>query len=188
MKRPFVLFLIFIIRITSGGIAAQEADDVPYLSDEDIAAIEMILPEDIPEEIQEVVNESRYEPETGRQEQEVRIEQNEMSRLNASLPIYHLLIVDRRRCPAYADIGGIRNSLVLYKFKHNANGYLIVVYRSPTDGPVFPRLPVNSRILVDLATARPKTLSEYIDSSAFRVFVSNRAIPAEIQSILEAEQ
>ena len=175
MKKYFALFSVCIISMINNSIFAQNEDDVPYLSDEDIAAIEMVLPEDIPEEIQEVVNKSR-------------IEQNEMSRLSASLPIYHLLIVDRRRCPANADIGGISNNFVLYKFKHNANGYLIVVYRSPTDGPVFPQLPVNSRILVDLATARPKTLSEYIDSSAFRVFVSNRAILADIQSVLEAGQ
>jgi hypothetical protein len=179
MQKPFVLFLTGIIILITGSVFAQEEDNVPYLSDDDIAAIELVLPEDIPEEIQQVV---RTEPAPV---SEPIPGQNEMSRLNTFLPIYHLLIVDRRRCPANGDIGGISPHLVLYNFKHHTNGYLIVVYQSPAEGPVFPQLPENSRILVDLATARPKTLIEYIDSSAFRVFVTNRDITADIRWVLE---
>ena len=68
----------------------QEEEDIPYLSDDDIAAIELVLPEDIPEESES--------PEEIAAEVEQEERENEMPRLKTSQTIYHLLILDRTYC------------------------------------------------------------------------------------------
>ena len=194
MKKPFVLFWIFITAVISSGIFAQDEDEVPYLSDDDIAAMEMVLPDDIPDNLQEAVTESRAVPEKNEKAKEIEvkkiteneIEKNEISRLNTLQTVYHLLILDRTYCHANADIGGLDDIAIPYKFKHRTNGYLIAVYKSPQEGPVFPQLPDNSRILVDLATARKSTILEYINSNAFRRFVTSRKIISEIKETIES--
>ena len=194
MKKPFVLFWIFITAVISSGIFAQDEDEVPYLSDDDIAAMEMVLPDDIPDNLQEAVTESRAEAEKNEKAKEIEvkkiteneIEKNEISRLNTLQTVYHLLILDRTYCHANADIGGLDDIAIPYKFKHRTNGYLIAVYKSPQEGPVFPQLPDNSRILVDLATARKSTILEYINSNAFRRFVTSRKIISEIKETIES--
>jgi hypothetical protein len=178
MKKPFVFFSLFIITMISSGIFAQDEDDIPYLSDDDIAAMEMVLPDDIPDNLQKAVTESRAEAEKS------KAERNEIARLNTSQTVYHLLILDRTYCQANSDIGGLADIAIPYKFKHRTNGYLIAVYKSPKEGPVFPQLPDNSRILADLATARKSTILEYINSSAFRRFVTSRKIISEIQETI----
>jgi hypothetical protein len=178
MRKGFMLFTILVVILGNNIIFAQENDDVPYLSDDDIAAIELVLPEDIPDNVTEGSKEVVAEGEkTG--------EANEMSRLNTSQSIYHLLILDRTYCSLNSDIGDINSIEVLYKFKHGTNGYLIAIYISPKEGPVFPQLPDKSRILVDLITARKSTIKEYINSSSFRRFVTSRRILLQIQKILK---
>jgi hypothetical protein len=162
----------------SNNIIFAQDDDLPYLSDDDIAAIEIVLPDDIPDILQESVQEVVVE-------ENVNIERNEISRLNSSQTIYHLLILDRTYCPLNADIGDINSIRVLYKFRHGTNGYLIAIYISPKEGPVFPQLPDKSRILVDLITVRKNTIKEYINSSSFRRFVTSRRILLQIQKVLE---
>jgi hypothetical protein len=174
MKRLFCFAVFLVMLIGNSTIFAQEDDDFPYLSDEDIAAIELVLPEDIP----------GIPAENAKEASDKGTEINEMSRLNTSRSIYHLLILDRTRSPANSDIGGTNNISVLYKFKHRTNGYLIALYKSSKEGPVFPILPKGSIILVDLVTARKNTITEYINSSAFRKFVTSRRILSQIQSVL----
>jgi hypothetical protein len=169
-----LIAILAVLLLSSTIIFAQEDDDVPYLSDDDIAAIELALPEDIPANI------PAESPKT--------VEKNEMSRLNASQTLYHLLILDRRYCPSNSDIGGINNNQILYKFKHGTKGYLIALYKSPKEGPVFPLLPARSRILVDLTTARKETITEYINSSAFRVFVTSRIILSQMQDVIKSDR
>ena len=168
MKNVFRWSAILIIILGSNTMFAQD-DDVPYLSDEDIAAIEMILPDDIPAVLQGSEREA---------------EANEISRLNASQTIYHLLILERTHCSSNSDITDINSREILYKFKHGTNGYLIAIYRSSQGGPVFPHFPDRSRILVNLMTARKNTMKEYIDSSAFRRFVTSRRIILQMQEVL----
>jgi hypothetical protein len=177
LKRAFLFLTILTLIFCNSAIFAQEDEDVPYLSDDDIAAIEVVLPEDTPdnaiESSLEVADEEKYAGEA-----------NEMSSLNTERPLYHLLILDRRRCPLNSDISDINSITVLYKFKHGANGYLIAIYMSSREGPVFPQLPDNSRVLVDLVTTRKSTLKEYVNSSAFRSFVTSRRITSQMQRIL----
>jgi hypothetical protein len=177
MKKTFGLITVLtLLALDSAIIFAQEdqGDDVPYLSEDDIAAVEITLTEDIPADIlTESPRELAAEPEQKERE-------NEMPRLNTSHSLYHLLILDRKYCPPNSDISGINTNLILYTFKHGKNGYLIAVYKSPIEGPVFPLFPNRSRILVDLVTARKKTITEYINSSAFRVFVTNRKIVSQM--------
>jgi hypothetical protein len=80
-----------------GRVFAQEDDDIPYLSDEDIASIEISLPDDIPENLSKNIQDVVVEEERSG-------EANEISRLNISQPIYHLLILDRRNSPFNSDI------------------------------------------------------------------------------------
>ncbi|MDR3200890.1 MAG: hypothetical protein LBT68_05470 [Spirochaetales bacterium] len=172
MKR-FGAILIFLVIVSGHHPAfAQEDDDVPYLSDEDIAAIEMVLPDDVPEPV-------RLSAELEKT--------NEKSRLNVRQPLYHLLILDRSRCARDSDIGGTASGSLLYKLKHKRNGYLIAIYMAPKDGPVFPVLPANSRIILDLMTNRPNTIKEYVNSSAFRKFVTSRTILAQIRNVFRTK-
>jgi hypothetical protein len=180
MKRIFCFIVFLITLIGDGIIFAQENDDFPYLSDEDIAAIELILPEDIPGISAENTKKLEDNAEKGN-------ETNEMSRLNTSRSIYHLLILDRTKCPANSDIGDTGNVSILYKFKHRTNGYLIALYKSSTEGPVFPILPKGSLILVDLVTVRKNTITEYINSSAFKKFVTSRRILSQMRNILKTD-
>jgi hypothetical protein len=177
MKIVFSFFAIFVIILGNGMVFAQD-DDVPYLSDDDIAAIEIVLPDDIPDILQESVQGAAAE-------EKVNSERNEISRLNSSRTIYHLLILDRTYCSLNADMGDTNGIKVLYKYKHGTNGYLIALYTSPNEGPVFPQLPDKSHVLVDLITVRKNTIKEYINSSSFRRFVTSRRILSQIQKALE---
>jgi hypothetical protein len=177
MKKVFLVSMIIGIMLNGNMVFAQE-DDVPYLSDEDIEAIEASLPEDVPANLQKDVNAVADDQ---------AATENEISRLNVSRPIYHLLILDRTYCPLNSDIGGINSKNVLYKYKHGANGYLIAIYKSPQEGPVFPQLPNKSRVFLNLTTERKKTIKEYINSSAVRSFVTSRRILSELQKVIDSD-
>ena len=169
MKKAVVLFLICIFT-GYGIIFAQDDGHVPFLSESDIIAIETVLPEDttfILEESPPVLAGAA----------------NEMPRLNTSQPVYHLLVLDRIYSPD-SDIGDVDTMQILYKYRHGSNGYLIALYVSPVDGPVFPQLPSGSRIILNLSTTYPAAIREYIDSNAFRRFVANRTILAQLQEAL----
>jgi hypothetical protein len=148
-------------------------DDIPFLYEADIVALETVLPEDSSFKYKE---DPALSAGVGKAE-------NEMPRLNASQPIYHLLVIDRVKCPNsdISDVGGIK---VLYKYKHGRNGYLIALYVSPANGPVFPRLPSKSRIILNLSSARPNTILEYVNSNAFKRFVTRRATIRQLQAEL----
>jgi hypothetical protein len=211
LKKFCALGLFFCV--FSGGVflAAQEEENLPYLSDEDIAALEINYPggagaapggEPEPAEISgdpgsaEVHAEAPAEVpppapvRTVAAERETKAEaprepeKNEISRLNSSLPLYHLLILDRAGSRYNADIGGTEKLSVAYKLKHGRNGYLIAIYKSSPEGPVFPVLPPGSRVLVDLVSTRRGSLRDYVDSAAFRRFVSSRWITAQIREVL----
>jgi len=177
--KPIRLASIIMLAILSSNVIFAQEDDVPYLSDEDIIAIEMVLPDDVPAVLQE------KPAETAAVTNETIKDNNEISRINASQRIYHLLILDRKSCALNADISDIKNMEVLYKFRHGTNGYLIAIYMSPQEGPVFPKLPDRSRIIVNLMTARINTIKEYVDSVAFKRFVKNTIITSQIKAVLE---
>jgi len=178
MKKTFVCVIALLIIVINNNILfADDDDNIPYLSDADIAAIEMVLSDDIPENLQERTRVAAVEV-------NVNNDQNEISRLNTSQTIYHLLILDRTYCSLNSDIGDLDGIRILYKFLHGSNGYLIAVYASPREGPIFPQLPDRSVILVELMTARINTIREYINSSAFRRFVTNRRVLSTIQGAL----
>jgi hypothetical protein len=133
----------------------------------------MVLPDDVPEPVRAAV------------ELEAETRANEISRLNFQ-PLYHLIILDRSRCALNSDIGGIDAGSFLYKLQHEGNGYLIAIYLIPNEGPVFPVLPDNSRIALDLITPGLDTIEEYVNSSLFGKFVTNRAILADIRYALRS--
>ena len=173
MKKAIYLFLGLVFILSSNVVAQATYDDnTPYLDDDDIAAIEIFLPEDTPEGQGALVAEGSPDATS-----------NEMRRLNTSQTLYHLLVLDRMRNPS-SDISGTENMQVLYKYRHGRNGYIIAVYASSTQGPVFPIMPANSRILVDMVTTRKATLREYVNSTAFEKFVTNRRIISAIQRAL----
>ena len=177
MKKTFLCVIVILFIVLYNNILFADDDDVPYLSDADIAAIEMVLSDDIPENLQEHAKEVATEVNTN-------TAQNEISRLNTSQTIYHLLILDRIYCAPNSDITDLDGIRILYKYKHGSDGYLIAIYTSPLEGPIFPQLPDRSRILVELMTVRINTIKEYINSSAFRRFVTSQRILSQIQEAL----
>jgi len=178
MKKVVVLLSICFIFTGYNILFAQDDDDDDnifvdnsYLSESDIIALKTILAEDSSFVYKE--DPSSAGGKTA----------NERPRLNTPLPIYHLLVLDRVRCPN-SDISNLGSIKVLYKFKHGRNGYLIALYVSPAAGPVFPRLPARSRIVLNLSTARPATISEYINSNAFKRFVTKHTVIRQLQAAL----
>jgi len=211
MKKFFVLFAVLVFILNTTGIFAQEAgddrpyvseeeDERPYLTDEDIEAIEMVLPFDEPETLgedqqiaeapeDEPQNEENETEETEETEEAVATEgeANEISRLNASQPIYHLLILDRTYAPRNSDIDGTDNIQVLYKFLHGTDGYLIAIYKTSEDGPVFPVLPPKSRIVVNLMSVQKSMIRDYVNSSAFRRLVTHRTVLPQLKTLFETD-
>jgi hypothetical protein len=153
----------------------NDSDEMPYLSEDDIKSLEAILPEDIPEKPEQVSQPNEAS----------KTIQNEISRLNSSAMLYHLLIVDRNSCAPNADITGINETDVLYKFKHLENGYLVLLYKVPEHGPIFPIFPKGSYVILDLMTNRINTIREYINSEQFRKFISSQEILSGINRGLE---
>ena len=175
-----------------------EPVDTEYLTENDILAVETVLEEDTPpsyEESQTVAIEEEPSEEVAQAEDDTLLEEettvevaevkegNEIARLNTSQVIYHLLILDRIYSPLYSDLSGMENLTVLYKFLHGKDGYLIAVYKSSKEGPVFPQMPNGSRVLVDFVTVWPEVLKEYINSAAFRRFVTSRGIISDLQNL-----
>jgi len=76
----------------------------------------------------------------------------------------------------------------LYKYKHGGNGYLVVLYKSATEGPVFPQLPDDSLVLADFMTVRVSAIRDYIYSSAFGRFVTNPRIISGMDAALLRER
>lgn len=182
MKKFFVFFAVFLVIAGPGALFAQENDNRPYLSDEDIAAIETVLPFDAPENLKD---DSQTIARTHEADKEDRHAANEMARLNSSRTLYHLLILDRIHSPLNSDIDGAGGISILYNFKHGTNGYLVAIYKSSEKGPVFPVLPEKSRILVNLITVQKSMIQDYVNSGAFKRLITNRAASAQLKDLFE---
>jgi len=110
---------------------------------------------------------------------------NEIARLKTTQPLYHLLILNRTNCQADSDISDLQDIELIYKFLHGSNGYLVAVYASFTNGPVFPVMPDRSRIIVNFMTTDLTFLKEYTESSAFKRFVTNRELVSQLRTALK---
>jgi hypothetical protein len=175
--KKYTVFVVVLVIIMNNAIFSQE-DDVPYLSDDDLTAIEITLPGDMPASIAETTAEADDEAEK-------EVVQNEMARLNTSQTIYHLLVLDRTYSPLNSDLGDTDKISILYRLKHGSNGYLIAIYTSSGEGPVFPIFPNKSRVVVNFITTRKAIIEEYVNSGAFKKFVTNRKILTQMQNVLK---
>ncbi|MDR0457253.1 MAG: septal ring lytic transglycosylase RlpA family protein [Treponema sp.] len=110
---------------------------------------------------------------------------NEIARLKPTQTLYHLLLLDRRNCIANSDIGDLQNIKLIYKFLHDKNGYLVAVYSSSVEGPIFPVMPDKSRVLVDMMTTDKAFIKDYVGTAAFRRFVTNRQVVSRMQRELQ---
>ena len=185
MKKTFWAMTVLLLIFCNRAIVAQDydEDDIPYLTDEDMAALEntewdmealeTIVFDDTADDIQELASE---------------VKTSEMPRLNATQRVYHLLILDRLYSPLNSDISDTDSISILYKYRHGRNGYLVALYKSTAGGPVFPQLPDKSRVLADMVSVRVNTLREYIRSKAFRRFVTNRRVLSEMDAVLRGER
>jgi len=188
MKKAFWTTAIFLMIFCNSAVVAQDddEDDIPYLTDEDVAALEntewdtgALEPLDMAE------LETGFFHDTTVDNEAIT---SEMPRLNASQSVYHLLILDRLHSPLNSDISDTGNISILYKYKHGRNGYLVALYKSSAEGPVFPQLPDKSRVMANLASVRVNTIREYIHSRAFKRFVTNRRVFSEIDAVLRGEK
>jgi rare lipoprotein A len=109
----------------------------------------------------------------------------EITRLKPTQPLYHLLILDRRNSAANSDISDLQNIQLIFKFSHGKNGYLIAIFVSTTEGPVFPVMPDRSRILVNLMTTDLAFIRDYTNSTAFNRFVTNPEVVAQLRAALK---
>jgi ribulose bisphosphate carboxylase small subunit len=187
MKKIFGAVVLLMIFCNSAVIAQDyDEDDIPYLTDEDMAALE-----NTEWDIGALEN---VEWDTGEPEvvvfdnTPIEVKTSEMSRLNASQPIYHLLILDRLYSPQNSDISDTDGISILYKYRHGRNGYLVALYKSTAGGPVFPQLPDKSRVMADLVSVRVNTIREYIRSNAFKKFVTNRRVLSGMDAALRGEK
>jgi hypothetical protein len=98
--------------------------------------------------------------------------------------MYHLLILDRARCKANSDISDLQNIKLIYKFKHGINGYLVALYISSGEGPLFPKMPDKSRVLVNLIASNKAFIRDYTNSPVFRRFVTNQRVVSHLRMAL----
>ncbi|MDR2734946.1 MAG: hypothetical protein LBC99_09985 [Spirochaetota bacterium] len=105
----------------------------------------------------------------------------ETPRVNLPEPIYHVLVLDRRRSRLNADIAGAEGISVLNKYRHGANGYLIAVYTARAGGAAFPVLPAGSKVLVNYVSTNRAAVINYLNSAQFRKYVSSRTIINQMQ-------
>ena len=196
MRKIFALAIVIVI-FSGSTLFAQnyDEDDRPYLSEEDIKSIEMMLSYDVPKDIVELNKPEETEKEVPLEkvvivekeiifEKEIQI-QNEIVRLNNSRKKYHLMILDRRYCNPETGIGDINEINILYQFGSLGNGYFLLLYEVPEKGPVFPILPDGSFIILDLMTNRINTIREYVNSDLFLRFISHRQALYELGRVLE---
>jgi hypothetical protein len=172
MKRilaALAVMLIFSVHF----LPAQNDDDVPYLSDKDIEALESVRPGDEPEKP------AQFSP-----PKETAEAPSEADRLNSREKVYQLIILDRRNCAPNADVDGITETNVLYKFAHLENGYLLILYEVPAQGPVFPVFPKNSYIILDLMANRISTIREYVNSDLFNRFITIEYVLRDLNSAM----
>jgi hypothetical protein len=174
MKKTLFALAVILVFSVNFLPAQNNDDDLPYLSDDDIRALEVVLPEDVPE----------WPGQFDQQKETAEAIHGEIGRLNSGEKLYQLIIVDRRNCEPNADVDGVNKAGILYKFAHLENGYLLVLYEVPDNGPVFPVFPKGSYIILDLMANRVNTVKEYVNSNLFRRFITIESVIAELNRAL----
>ena len=101
---------------------------------------------------------------------------------------YHLLILDRIYSPLNSDINSEANISILYNFKHDSDGYLITIYKCADEGQVYPVLPAQSRIVVDLVTGQKDVIQDYVNnSSEFKRYVTHHTVLSDLKDLFETD-
>ena len=172
MKRTF--FALAAILVFSVNFLPAQDDDLPYLSEDDIKALEVVLPSDVPDKPGQISQPNETSEAI----------QSEIGRLNSQRKLYQLIVLDRRNCAPNADVSDVSQAKILFKFAHAENGYLLVLYEVPANGPVFPVFPKGSFILLNLMTSRINTIREYVDSSLFRKFITMENVISDLNRAL----
>ena len=202
MKKHLVFFVIFLLAFNFNAVFAQQVDDEdgqPYLSDEDIDAIEHVLTFDDLENAEDSSQGLFGAAETDDDEVYIVEEEDTVEAVasasepekpsrstvapDASETFYHLLILDRTYSRLDSDISGTENISVVYKFVHGRNGYIVAIYKASAGGQVLPVLPNKSRIIVHLSSVQKRMIQDYVNSTAFRRLVTNRAATAQLTNL-----
>jgi len=172
MKRTFLALaaiLVFSVHV----LPAQD-DDAPYLSEDDIRALELVLPMDVPEKPGQI----------NQPKETAEAIQSEIGRLNNQRKLYQLIILDRRNCEPNADVSDVDKTNILYKFAHLQNGYLLVLYEVPAGGPVFPVFPKDSYIVLNFMSNLVYTIRDYVNSREFRKFITIERVISDLNGAL----
>jgi hypothetical protein len=175
MKRTIIALAVLLVFSVNFLPAQNNDDDLPYLSEDDIRALEVVLPDDVPERPGQI----------NQPKETAEAIQSEIGRLNSQRKLYQLIILDRRNCEPNANVGDVNQANILFKFAHLENGYLLVLYEVPGNGPVFPVFPKGSYILLDLMTSRINTIREYVNSSLLRRFITIESVISELNGALD---
>jgi len=175
MKNTITLFTVFFLLFNINVISAfdENDDNRPYLTDEDMEALELVLPFDVPVI---VTDDSR----TFIEESEAITETNDVSQT-----LYHILVLDRRSSPSNSDINDAGLSVV-YKYQHGENGYLIVLYKSMSR-TVLPVLPIGSRIVANYTSSHRNMIQEYVNSVMFSRHVTHPVVLSQLRNIFRTD-
>ena len=170
-------------------LAAENPEPTAIIADPIVELTEKIL--EIQEKLAELTEKLAQiqEREARIAEREAELAEKKMeeaARLKTAQPLYQILVLDRRNCEANSDIGDSQDIKLLYKFRHGADGYLIVVYASYNNEPVFPKMPDNSRIVLNYMAANLALIIEYTDSDLFRRHISAQDIITHLQKTILA--
>ncbi|MCL2139120.1 MAG: hypothetical protein FWH41_06270 [Treponema sp.] len=190
--KKFVIVYIFLAFLFNVNIFAQEIidDNVPYLSEDDIEAVETIILEgdmlsESEESTDDFSHDKIHEGEMGciTIEEDFEIIDDETQE-KAVQDIYHLLVLDRIYSPLYSDMRVASDISVLFRYLHGRDGYLIAVYKYSSGIQAYPELPEGSRVIIDFASVVPGALKQYIETSAFKRFVSSQTIISDLLELL----
>jgi len=175
MKRTLFAWAVMLVFSVTVLPAQNNEDDLPYLSEDDIKALEVVLPSDVPDKPGQI----------SQPKETSEAIQSEMGRLNSQRKLYQLIVLDRRNCERNADVSDVNKTNILFKFAHLENGYLLILYKVPDEGPVFPVFPKGSYIILDVLTSRVNTIREYVNSGLFRKFITIESVISDLADVLD---
>lgn len=184
MNKVFLLFAILLffplINIFSQDFDQMyiNEDDLPYLTDDDIRAVESALSDDVM--IRRIIPPAPVPEEHEKTETESASASAQQEYEN-----YYLVILDRRSCSPNADISGINTANILFKYLHNTNDNLVLVYKAFKTGEMIPVYPYGSRVLFEFMSIDIDPIKKLADSDLIKDLIPQDNVQTALRFALE---
>jgi hypothetical protein len=190
MKKIIFCITVLLVLLIYNAVFAQE-DNSPYLSNEDMDALEAVLPFDSLEYLAEspgaVIEAPDAEHECTGEACENCRQEIKKSEQDTKRPVFHLIILDRIYSPLESDIKAHDKMVILYNFRHDKNGYLIAIYKTQCEESMLPVLPEKSLVIVNFSSVQKSMIQDYVNSGAFKRLITNRAVMAGLGDLFDRE-